>query len=82
LVEFISSITLQIISTDSILPELASWTPKGYITIARHQSDWALFTLGINLAKSAPLCTGTALELHEVNKPQATISGVGISIAL
>jgi hypothetical protein len=47
----------------------------------------AFFALGINLANSAPLCTGkkwpiTALELPEVNKPQARISGVVISIAL
>jgi hypothetical protein len=53
------------------------------VTIAR-QSDWALFTLGISLANSAPLCTGkkVALELPEVNKPREMISGVGISVAL
>jgi hypothetical protein len=51
------------------------------VTVAR-QSDWALFALGLNLAKSTsspyeerwPI---TALEFPEVNKPQARISGVG-----
>jgi hypothetical protein len=42
----------------------------------------AIFALGINLANSASFCTGkkwpiTALELPEVNKSQARISGVG-----
>jgi hypothetical protein len=45
------------------------------------QSDSALFALGFNLAKSCeerwPI---TALELPEVNKPQARISGVGDSM--
>jgi hypothetical protein len=45
------------------------------------KSDSALFTLGLNLAKSTPLAARrwpiTALELPEVNKPQARISGVG-----
>jgi hypothetical protein len=39
-----------------------SWTPKGYSS--PRQSDWALFTLGINLAKSAPLCTGKKAANH------------------
>jgi hypothetical protein len=46
-----------------------------------HQSDLALFTLGLILAKSTSLAARrwpiTALELTEVNKPQARISGVG-----
>jgi hypothetical protein len=51
------------------------------VTFAR-QLDWALFALGLNLAKStSPPCEErwpvTALELPEVNKPQARISEVG-----
>jgi hypothetical protein len=49
----------------------------------------APFALGINLAESAPLAVAhkkmwpiTALELPDINKPQARISGVGISIPL
>jgi hypothetical protein len=46
------------------------------------QSDSALSTLGLNLAKSTPLATRRKVANHsprtpEVNKPQARISGVG-----
>jgi hypothetical protein len=52
-----------------------SWTSKGHVTVA-HQSDWALFTLELNLAKFTSITPRekrwpiTALELPKVNKPQ------------
>jgi hypothetical protein len=33
------------------------------VTVAR-QTDWALFTLGLSLAKSAPICTGKKVANH------------------
>jgi hypothetical protein len=57
-------------------PVYASWTSKGY---SRRLSS----PCGLNLSKSTPLAArrkvaNHTLELPEVNKPQARISGVGV----
>jgi hypothetical protein len=41
--------------------KIQSWTPKGYT----RQSDWALFTLGLNLAHAALLAKSTSLTTRK-----------------